>query len=229
MLDTMLLVYKRPDLLRLSLDSYIACHGDYPHRLWIQVNCKTPEVREILEEYRPRLKFLKEIKYNFSNLGLSRSTNYFWMKAKAEFIVKIDSDIIFEPDFLKILHESMVNVRKEDHSYFVLHGRHTENGGKSYFCDGNAEVNVGGVTLLNNAHGGGCEYIAHLQSLRTLGPLQQNIGNIYGWTRYQHAAGDAYGYKLAMIKKLRCEHLGVGEEYEKANVEYSKEIWDQRH
>lgn len=229
MIDVMMLTYKRPDLLERSLRSYQECHNDHPHRLWIQNNCGQEDVKAILEDYRPRLKFLHEIKYNPTNLGLSRSTNYFWMKATSEYIVKIDSDIIFEHDFLKILEDSIVNVRKEDHSYFVLHGRHTENGGKNYFCDGNAEINVGGVALLQNAHGGGCEYIAHLASLKTLGPLEQNVGNIYGWTRYQHSSGDAYGYRLAMIKELRCEHLGVGKEYEENNKEYAKEIWNERH
>ena len=51
MLDVMLLTYKRPEMLRDMLDNYLECHEDYPHRLWIQNNCCTPEVVEVLKEY----------------------------------------------------------------------------------------------------------------------------------------------------------------------------------
>jgi len=227
MLSVMLLCYKRPAMLKATLDSYLECHNDFPHKLYIQVNCKTPAVRELLEEYKPELKYLEELKYNEKNLGLSVSTNYFWGKVDTEYLVKIDSDALFQHDFLKLLYNAIVSIREVSDAFFCIHAQHRHAGEPGYHGDGVECLTVNGVKIVPAPHGGGICYIAHKPTILKLGKIAEGGGTIYGWTQYQHSAKQR-GHRIAYLKGLRCEHLGYGDEFRNEYPEYFNEIWKAR-
>ena len=227
----LMLTYHRPDLLEKTLESYCDTHCDYPHDLYIQNNCGTAEVRNVIEKWKPKLSFLKDVKFNEKNYGLSYCTNRFWREAQTEYIGKIDSDMLFETkDWIRTLHESMLKVREVDDRWLLLHGRYTQDGWDYYRGDTKPEFDINGVTMLeavhgpNKArHGDGCMYIGHRGSLRQIGPIPVFNSNIFGWDHYQKMTA-ARGWKLAYIKDLKCFHLGAGPGYLTKNTEYAEEI-----
>src|SRR4051812_5049952 len=93
------LAYKRPDLLRLSLDSlFSTC--DYPYQLIINLDGADSQNLEFLQNLFNSDRVSNLIFNSGNNRGVGRSFQNCLGVAEGDYIFKIDTDIIFKPKWL---------------------------------------------------------------------------------------------------------------------------------
>jgi len=95
-----LISWKREDLLEKTLDSLLK-ETLYPFKIFLVNNGGGEQTQRILENF-PKEKILAIAQYD-QNVGLSIPVNFFWANFPAEFLGKIDNDMLFPKGWLSIL------------------------------------------------------------------------------------------------------------------------------
>lgn len=224
----LMLTWNRLEYTKMSLE-YLFKNTIYPYDLWIIDNKNTKDdTRKYLIDLKKREPKITRLILNDTNEGLSKPTNQFWRETNTEMVGKVDNDTLVPKGWLTKLVEALDKVPQ----LMMVSGIHFKNWKLVY---GNFYVpckTINGVRLYFPTHTGGCCYILRRTTINKAGYLEERVGRLYGWTRWQwHLKRE--GMMLAYHNDVRVELLG-GEYNEICSLksldntpkyqEYNKEI-----
>ena len=90
-------VYNRPDEIKELLESFSKFDGHSPYEIVIVEDGSTQTSKEVVERFQDQL----DISYYFkSNSGPGDSRNYGMRKAKGDYFIILDSDVLLPPNYL---------------------------------------------------------------------------------------------------------------------------------
>ena len=131
------------------------------------------------------------------NMGLSRVTNAFWKSTTSDYVSKVDNDSLVHWNWLPRLMAGALKINKP----CVLAANHFARCGHFdlYQRDGMMprSEKINGQTYVPASWVGGCCYIMRRDCISVNGHLEEGIGKVYGWDRWQQRArekGVVVGY-----------------------------------
>jgi len=77
-----------------------------PFEIIVSNDCSTDGTRETLDKLSGEINILKVINQP-QNLGISKNTNFCLRQATGDFIIRLDSDDLLSPDYIKLLSEEL--------------------------------------------------------------------------------------------------------------------------
>lgn len=203
----------------------------YPFNLTIVDNGSKDGTVEFLKQFedKPNVKII----YNKENEGLSKPTNAFWKNSKADYVGKVDNDVIIPYGWLKRLVDVYESTKSKNIKVGAL-------GGCAEFPKGLFEhlnlTNVDQTALEHYIYYrqfiGGCTYIIDKKIIEKNGYLEQEKTKVFGWSQYQAKLSkkgyhSAYVYPLMMV-----EHMGSPDscffEKTEANLQHLKIVLKDR-
>ena len=91
-------VYNRPDEVKELLESFLALNGNYGYEIVIVEDGSTETSKQVIDSYNTQL----NISYYFKeNSGPGDSRNYGMTKAKGDYFIILDSDVILPQNYLQ--------------------------------------------------------------------------------------------------------------------------------
>ena len=168
-IDILMVTYNRPQYTRMSLPRLLdTC--DESMRVWIWHNGNDAETLEVVRSFadHPRV---HEFHHSPENVRLRIPTNWFWSRARGQYLTKVDDDLLMPDGWaqtLRTLHEaeprlgviSCFSYRPEDHR--------PELAQKKVITVG------GGHRILQNCWVEGAGHLIKRECIEESGPLQDN-------------------------------------------------------
>lgn len=97
-------VYNRPDEIHELLESFIKLNGNYEFSICIVEDGSTITSQDIITQFTDRL----DISYYFKeNSGPGDSRNYGMARAKGNYFIILDSDVLLPENYLQVVHKSL--------------------------------------------------------------------------------------------------------------------------
>ena len=150
-----------------------------------------------------------KIIYNKNNEGLSKPTNQFWENSTADYVGKVDNDVILPYGWLNRLITAYEQAKTQNIKFGALGACHS----LIKFLDRHLKDSTIEQTEILNGYFfrqfiGGCCYIIDRQLIVKNGKLKHEDTKIAGWTEYQHRLM-RMGYPSAYVWPLMMvDHMG---------------------
>lgn len=137
------------------------------------------------------------------NIGIARVTNDFWKKSDAPIVGKIDNDTLVPYLWLTKLLEGIHKIGEP----CILAGNHmTLTEMPKHGVELNNIQTINGQQYTPGRWVGGCCYIMQRRCLEIGGQIEEGIGKVFGWTRWQlrNNGKMKIGY---IVPYLRVDHM----------------------
>ena len=205
--DLLYFTYNRLDHTRITLPALLEKSG-HPFRLTVVDNGSadgTPGyLHDLIQQYRGSVPI--KLILNQHNEGLSKPTNEFWKRSRAELVGKIDNDILVEAEWLK----KLVNAHQQLSRLAVVGGLHFPLDRLDVRRLAHNLFAYDTIRILRQPHIGG-NYVAKLSLLKNYAGLNETVDSsglkIGGWTGFQKMLTDDGYYIGYYYPFIRFEHL----------------------